>query len=287
MNESAQKPRRGEFRDENDDGSQSETETEDVQMPTPKVRTWDVLQSHPIAQKFNTEEHRALLCEFLDSDEHLQGMSLTEFIDAYFAAGDGGAEAPTEAADEVEAGKNLVGEPANNRDAEPAVVRPASMVGMRVVYRATGRNILSTPEGVKTDTNGVVSFDDIDGHPWSNVGRYNVYPIKPENYREIHISPREAKKVNKWLSDKKPVKSEEVNTALLNLFVDFEEHPDKIRIVVVNHPQRPYVDRFVETPPDGCSEPGFEDNQKPTERLMGEHCFRVRKQYYVVKVVSP
>jgi hypothetical protein len=32
---------------------------------------------------------------------------------------------------------------------------------------------------------------------------------------------------------------------------------------------------------------GFEDDQKPIRWLFGEHCFRVRGQDHVVKVVSP
>src|SRR6516165_5882575 len=86
MNDSAQKPRRGEFRGENHDRSHSETETEDVHMLTQKVKTWDVLQSHPIAKDLEVEEQLALLCEFLDLYEDLQGMSLAEFIDASFAS---------------------------------------------------------------------------------------------------------------------------------------------------------------------------------------------------------
>jgi hypothetical protein len=290
MNDSTQKPRRGESRGENHEGSRSVptlAQDEDTQPPTStddgviKVRTWDVITGHPIAQKLDTETQLALLCEFLDLYEDLQGMSLGEFIDCYFAADDGGAEAPTEAADEVEAGKNVVGEPANNGDAEPAVVRPASMVGLRVVYRFPGRNVLADKAGVIRDSGGTVSFTDVDGEPWSNVARDKVHPISPENYREIHIIPREAKEFNAWLSGGKPVKGKPEGDLLRSLFVEFTGHPDKIAFAIMNA-KKPYVDRFVMLPNNG-----FEDDQKPTTRLFGEHCFRVRKKDYIVKVVTP
>ena len=58
-------------------------------------------------------------------------------------------------------------------------------------------------------------------------------------------------------------------------------HPDKIVLAIVNG-KRPYVDRFVQLPDNG-----FEDDQKPTTRLFGEHCFWVRGKDYIVNVVSP
>ena len=70
-------------------------------------------------------------------------------------------------------------------------------------------------------------------------------------------------------------------TVLRNLTVEFPDHPDKITFAIMNG-KRPYVDRFVQLPDNG-----FEDDQKPTTRLFGEHCFRVRGKDYVVKVVTP
>jgi hypothetical protein len=301
MNDSTQKPGCGEFRDENHDGSHSETEREDVHMRTPKVRTWDVLQGHPIAQKLDTKTQLAFVCEFLDLYEDPPGTSLSDYIDAYFAntEGDAPAAAEAEADEEVEARADALDwaevdeddedEPSANRDGEP---RPPSMVGMRVVYRTgAGRNILSDKNGVTSDeivggfwgdSDRTVAFTDVDGEEWSNARRINVYPIKPENYRVIHLLPREARNAKKWLEGKKPVEGYEENAVLLNASVEFPDHPDKIKIVIINGKKRPYVDRFVEKP-----EGGFEDDQKPTERLMGEHCFRVKGQDYVVKVVSP
>jgi hypothetical protein len=258
-----------------------------------KVTTWNVLQNHPIAQKLDTEEQRALLCVFLDSDEHLQGMSLSEFVDSYFAADDGGAEAPIEAADEAEAGKNVVAESANDGDAEPAVVRPASMVGQRVVYRFPGRAVLSDANGVKAEFDGTVpdvngftsytptvEFVDVDGESWSNVRRTSIYPIDPANYREVHVMPREAKEIEGWLAGN-PAKNQPEGALLRSLFVEFTDHPDKIAFAVING-KKPYVDRFVQLP-----ENNFEDDQKPTTRLFGEHCFRVRGKDFIVNVVSP
>jgi hypothetical protein len=58
----------------------------ETQGVTEKVRAWDVLQDHPIARTLDTETQLAKLCEFLDLYEELQGMSLTEFIDASIAS---------------------------------------------------------------------------------------------------------------------------------------------------------------------------------------------------------
>ena len=155
MNDSTQKPRRGEFRGETHDGSHSdptlaqdedtqppiETETEDVHMPTQKVRTWDVLQGHPIAQKLDTETQLALVCEYVDLYEDLQGMSLAEFIDSYFAADDGGAEAQVEeATSEVEPDEDEEAEPSGNEYDTRTKERP------RVHGRYAGRLPVSGTE---------------------------------------------------------------------------------------------------------------------------------------------
>jgi hypothetical protein len=252
-----------------------ETETEDVHMLTQKVRTWDVLQGHPIAQKLDTETQLALLCEFLDLYEDLQGMSLAEFINASFAS-------DAAETDEVEPeDANDTTEPSDHGDGDsPEIKRPASMVGMRVVYRFPGRNVLSDANGVTRDSGGTVAFTDVDGEAWSNIRRDHVWPIDPANYREIHVMPREAKEIEGWLAGK-PSTTQHDGDLLRNLTVEFAEHPDKIVLAVVNG-KRPFVDRFVQLP-----ENKFEDDQKPTRRLFGEHCFRVRGKDYVVNVVSP
>jgi hypothetical protein len=250
-------------------------------MATQKTKAWDVIQNHPIAGKLELDAQLALLCEYVDLYDDLQGMSLAEFIDSYFAAdaGDGAAEeAADEPADEpVE--EEDEGEPSSNGDG--VMERPKSMVGMRIVYRFVGRNVLSDEEGVTHDSGGTVSFTDVDGDPWSNIRRDHVWPIDPANYREVHVSPREAKEITAWLDSGAPVKGKPEGEALRNFFVEFDKHSDRIMFVVMNG-KRPYVDRFVQKPNGG-----FEDDQKPITRLLGEHCFRVQKKDYVVSVVSP
>jgi hypothetical protein len=265
-------------------------------MLTQKVRTWDVLQSHPIAKGLEDDAKLALACEYVDLRDDLQGMSLAEFIDSYFAAdaGDEAAEAVAEEAAEEPVEEEGEGEPSANGDDGEG--RPQSMVGMRVVYRWLGMDILSEANGVTSDSDrtlrvacndgvtrdiGTVAFTDVDGQPWSNVLRTDVYPIYPENYREIHVMPREAKEIEGWLAGGKPVKDKPEGKALRNLSVEFTDHPDKIMLVIMNG-KRPYVDRFVQKP-DGR----FEGDQKPTTRLFGEHGFVVRGKAYLVNVVSP
>jgi hypothetical protein len=243
-------------------------------MPTQKTKTWDVLQDHPIAAGLEPDAQLALLCEYVDLIDELEGMPLGEFIDSYFAGGDAAPEgAPDGAGEGVEA------EPSAKGDGGEA--RPKSLVGLRVVYRFPGRNILSDEAGVISDSSGVVSFTDVDGEPWSNVARDKVHPIDPANYREIHISPREAKEIGGWLAGGKPVKGHDEGTVLRNLTVDFPGWPERIVFAIMNG-RKPFVDRFVMLPNNG-----FEDDQKPTTRLFGEHCFRVRGEDHVVKVVTP
>jgi hypothetical protein len=298
MNDSTRKPGREEFRGENHDASHSETETESVHTLTQKAKTWDTIQNHPIAQKFDAETQLALVSEFIDLREDLQGMSLAEFIDSYFAADDGGAEAPAEAADEVEPeAANDTTEPSDHGDGDsPEIKRPASMVGMRVVHRSSvGIHILSDANGVTRDSDrtlrvacedgvtrdiGTVAFTGVDGEALSNVLRTEVYPVYPENYREIHIAPREAKEIEGWLAGN-PAKNQPEGALLRCMFVEFQEHPDRIAFAIMNH-KKPYVDRFVALP-----NYGFEDGHKPTRRLFGEHGFVVRGKAYIVNVVSP
>jgi hypothetical protein len=262
-------------------------------MVKQKVRTWDVLQSHPIAGKLDMDAQLALVCEYLDLYEELQGMPLADFVVAYFAP-TGNPPVQTEGKAEA-AEENEEPEPSDNGDGARAadeeeeedpedaenVVRPASMVGMRIVYRFPGQNILSDAAGVTADSGRTVSFTDVDGESWSNVRRDKTYPIKPENYFEIHVSPREAKEFKSWLAGGVPVKDHPEGAPIRNLAVEFPDHPDKITFVIMNG-KRPYVDRFVQLP-----EKNFEDDQKPTTRLFGEHCFRVRKKDYIVNVVTP
>ena len=260
-------------------------------MVKQKVRTWDMLQSHPIAEKLDMDAQLALLCEYLDLYEELQGMPLSDFIVAYFAppaqppASTGVKAEVEDAGDEPEPVVSSNGAMAEDEDEDPEdaenVVRPASMVGMRIVYRFPGQNILSDAAGVTVDSGRTVSFTDVDGESWSNVRRDKTYPIKPENHREIHVIPREAKEFKSWLAGGVPVKGHPEGEMLRNLTVEFEEYPDKITFAIMNG-KRPYVDRFVQLP-----EKNFEDDQKPTTRLFGEHCFRVRKKDYIVNVVSP
>jgi hypothetical protein len=293
MHDSTRKPRREEFRGDNHVGSHSKTETEDVHMPTQKTKTWDTLQNHPIAKELEADAQLALLCEYVDLRDDLQGMSLDVFIDSYFAA-DAGDDPPAEAADEAgdEAGEEQDDEaaPSSNGDGEE---RPQSLLGLRVVYRFVGRNVLSDANGVTSDEivdgftgdfERTVAFTDVEGQPWSNVRRIHVYPINPKNYRVIHISAREAKEINGWLEAGKTVKGKPEGELLRSLFYEFHEFPEiteRCAFAVMNG-RRVYVDRFVQKP-DGK----FEDDQKPITWLLGEHCFRVRGKDYVVKVVSP
>jgi hypothetical protein len=91
---------------------------------------------------------------------------------------------------------------------------------------------------------------------------------------------REAEEIEGWLAGK-PSTTQPEGDLLRNLTIEFADFPDKIVLAVVNG-KRPYVDRFVSLP-----EKNFEDDQKPTTRLFGEHCFRVRGKDYIVNVVSP
>jgi hypothetical protein len=259
-------------------------------MLTHKVSTWDVLESHEIARGLAPDERIALLCEYIDLRDDLQGMSLADYIDVYFA-GDAGGTAPEGDPDGAgdEGGEDAEGEP--SADGDGGEGRPDSLVGRRVVYRTPGENALSDAAGVTFDSDatgeygvprdaGTVSFVDVDGKKWSDVIRTRVYPIDPANYRVIHVMKREAKEIELWLAGKPSTKQPE-GDVLRNLTVEFADFPDRIVLAVVNG-KRPFVDRFVQLP-DG----GFEDDQKPTTRLFGEHCFRVRGKDYVVNVVSP
>jgi hypothetical protein len=288
MNDSTRKPRREEFRGENHDGSQSETETEDVHMLTQKVTTRDVLQGHPVAKELDHEAQLALVCEYIDLYDELQGMSMSEFIEGYFAAADEGAEAQVDEAtsetdpneDEDDEDEDDEDEPSRNVYDAKIKERPRSMVGMRVVYRFPGQNVLSDANGVTSDSDETVAFTDVEDEVWSNVSRDKVYTIHPDNYREIHVTRREAKEIEGWLAGK-PSTTQPEGDLLRNLTVEFADFPDKIVLAIVNG-KRPYVDRFVQLP-----ENNFEEDQKPTTRLFGEHCFRVRGKDYIVNAVSP
>ena len=258
-----------------------ETEAE-VVMETGKVKAWDVLQDHPIATTLDTETQLALLCEYLDLYEELQGMTLAVYIDAYFAPADDLVAPVGVGALDVAEGEIIAPGPgANGAPPDPKpVVRPENMVGLRAVYRLPGRNVLSSGGGVTRDSGGTVAFVDVDGESWSNVTRDKVHPIDPANYREIHVARREAKEIEGWLAGK-PSPSQPEGDVLRNLTVEFAEFPEKIVLAIVNG-KRPYVDRFVMLPGND-----FEDDQKPTTRLFGEHCFRVRGRDYVVNVLCP
>jgi hypothetical protein len=258
-------------------------------MVTQKLKSWDVLQDHPIARTLDDTTKLALLCEYVDLRDELDGMPLGQFVLAYLGidpvhqADPAGVAGPATgpvavpaAADPGPAGPP----PASNGAPPEAEVRPADMVGIRAVYRFPGRNILTDAAGIARDSGGVVAFTDVDGDPWSGVARDKVYPILPANYREIHVIPREAREIQGWLGGT-PAADHPEGDLLRSLHVDFPDFPDRIVLAIVNG-KRPYVDRFVQLPNNG-----FEDDQKPTTRLFGEHCFRVRGQYYVVKVVSP
>jgi hypothetical protein len=266
-----------------------------------KVTTWEQLQGHPIAKELDHSTQLALLCEYVDLAEELGGMLLPDFIDAYFA--DAGAAEPEPApapdvkpkrtrkaktepkVEEIAAAPSTNGDGAEHEADVNAETRlkPASMVGLRVVYRFPGRNVLSDEKGVTRDSDGTVTFTDVDGESWSNVSRDKVYVIdtdNPDHYHTIHIIPREAKEFTGWLAGTQS-KAHPDGGLLRSLFVEFKEHPDKIAFAIMNG-KRPYVDRFVMLP-----ENNFEDDQKPTTRLFGEHCFRVRGEDHVVNVVSP
>jgi hypothetical protein len=246
-------------------------------MVTQKVSTWDLLQNHPVAGTLDAEARLALVCEYLDLVDELEGMSLTDFVTAYFTA-----EAVAPDAEAAAPDRNGEAD-ADDGDGSKGDPRPTTMVGLRVVYRFPGRNVLSDATGVTRDSGGTVAFTDVDEEVWSNIARDKVYPIDPANYRELHITKREAKEINGWLAGT-PAKDQPENGLLRSLFVEFPESPEfteRIAFAIVNG-KKPYVDRFVQLPDNG-----FEDDQKPTTRLFGEHCFRVRSVDYVVKVVSP
>jgi hypothetical protein len=290
MNASTQKPRRGEFRGENHDGSHSVptlAQDEDTRPLTSTdagviKRSWDVLQSHPIAAKLEPDAQLALLCEYVDLYEDLQGMSLAEYLDCSFSGADAGVEARADALDraEVDADAEDDEEEEESPPRDGAQDRPKSLIGLRVVYKFPGRNVLSDEAGVTRDSDGTVAFVDVDGENWSNVSRAEVHPIDPANYREIHVMRREAKEIAGWLAGKPSTKQPE-GDVLRNLTVEFAGFPDRIVLAVVNA-KRPYVDRFVQLP-----ENNFEDDQKPTTRLFGEHCFRVRGVDWIVNVMTP
>jgi len=257
-------------------------------MAKQKVSTWDMLQTHPFAKDLDVETQLALMCEYVDRDEDLQEQTLSEFIDDYLASAGGSDPAEAaEADEEPEADDEPEAAPSNNGNvatakAEPKP-KPRNMQGMRVVYRTTDQNILSDEDGVAKDAGGVVAFTDVDGAPWSNVKRENVFPITldDKHYHEVHVQPREAKELTALLDGGKMSTKHKENDVVKHLDVVFPKHPDKIIIAVING-KRPYVDRFVQLPKDK-----FEDDQKPTTRLFGEHCFRVKGEDHIVKVVSP
>jgi hypothetical protein len=308
MNDSTRKPRREEFRGENHVGSHSKTETEDVHMLTQKTKTWDMLQNHPIAKTLEYDAQLALVCEYIDLYDELQGMTLSDFIDGYFAAADEGAEAqmeeatsdtePDEGEDHEDEDEDDEDEPFRNEYDAKIKERPQSMVGMRVVYRFPSRNVLSNANGVTSDSGeslvypsrdqGTVAFTDVDGEEWSNVRRDSVHPITMDekHYHTIHIQPREAKEFMTWLGDGpdkpgKPAKGQPEGALLRSLFVEFDDHVDKIAFAIMNA-KVPYVDRFVALPDNG-----FEDDQKPITRIFGEHCFWVKGEGHIVNVMSP
>ena len=259
-----------------------------------KVKAWDMLQAHPIAKALEDDAKLALACEVIDLYDSLQGMILADFVTAYFEADAKAAEEAAEVTEEAtdEATEEATDEPAEEeeeQEGEPSAngdgaERPQSMVGMRAVYRFVGRNVLTDEDGITKDSGGTVAFVDVEGQPWSNIRRDHVFPIDPKNYRVVHVSPREAKEINGWLEGGKPVKGEPEGKLLRSLFCEFPEHPEyteRCAFAVMNG-KRPYIDRFVQKPNGG-----FEDDQKPVTWLFGEHCFRVRKKDYVVKVVTP
>ena len=278
-------------------------------MVTPQVRTWDILQDHPIAKDLDNDARLALLCEYFDLYEELQGKSLVEFVDSYFADNAAvepepevkpevkpkartRAKAATKPEPEVEARADIldraevdadeVGEPSDYGDGAYSEfkAKPASMVGLRVVYRFPGRNVLSDANRVTRDSGGTVAFTDVDGESWSNVARERVYPIDPDNYREIHVMRREAEEIEGWLAGN-PANDQPEGALLRSMAVEFTDFPEKITFAIMNG-KRPYVDRFVALPNNG-----FEDDQKPTTRFFGEHCFRIHGMDYIVNVVSP
>jgi hypothetical protein len=269
-----------------------ETQTVDpaprTRMATQQATTWDVLQSHPIAKDLEAEVQLALLCEFIDLRDELEGMSLSDYIDGYFAASEDDAPETSAEAPEAEAPEHAG--PSANGDgghvdpdarAEP---RPKNLVGIRVVYRYPGRNVLSDAAGVTSDKDGVVEFIDVDGEPWTNVKRDKVFPIHPDNFRKLHVIPREAKEIKGWLEGGKQVKGQPEGGLLRSLFYELTERPecpDRIAFAIMNG-KKPYVDRFVQLPGNG-----FEDDQKPTVNLFAEHCFRVQGKDYVIEVVTP
>ena len=177
-------------------------------MVTQKVRTWDTLQEHPIAKELDADTKLALLCEFIDLYDELQGMTLADFVDGYFAAEEQVERRPMpqtrprskmKRTEESNNG-DVVAAEAEDEDAE--VPRPASMVGMRVVYRFPGRNVLSD-EKASLATPAVPShLHDVDGEPWSNVAREQGLPDQSRRYYHvIHVIPREAKEmIAGWLA---------------------------------------------------------------------------------------
>lgn len=259
-------------------------------MSVQKVSTWDMIQEHPLAKDLPADAQLALLCEYVDLIDELEGMSLTEYIDGYFAGADQDVEARAAAMDRAEVDEDVEGSPAVDGDAEGAE-KPRDMTGLRVVYKFPGRNVLADAAGVTRDRGGTVSFTDVDGEAWSNVSREKVHVIKPTDRIEIRVSAREAREFDGWLGapadgDKparpgKAAKGHADGEVLRNLAYEFPNHPDKIMLVIMNG-KKPYVDRFVQKP-DG----GFEDDQKPTTRLFGEHCFRVRGVDYICEVLTP
>jgi hypothetical protein len=248
-----------------------------TQKVTQKVTTWDTIQGHHIAKGLDAEVQLALLCEYTDLKDELEGMTLSGYIDAYFATGAGDPEPEPEA--EAEEGP---AEPSDNGDVatDEPVTRPANMVGMQAVYRFPGQSILTDENGITRDSNGTVAFTDVAGEPWTNIKREHVFPIDPANYYEIHVPKREVKEITSWLAGN-PSPDQADGDVLRNFTIEFPKIPDRIVIAIVNG-KRPYVDRFVQLP-----ENNFEDDQKPTTRFLGKHCFRVRKKDYVVEVVTP
>jgi hypothetical protein len=281
-------------------------------MATETKTTWDLLDEDPLTRNLDAGTRLAVVCEYLDFlKQGVEGVDLSDFIREVLSPDEPEATAPEPPAPEPPAPepaaptsvngaksrsrKAKVAEPPPAASAPAAAPAPAApvapaavpvgpdrgpLLGKRVVYRIPGNTILSDAAGVTAESYSTVAFTDVEGGPWTNVSKDKVAVIDPANTRVIRVAPREYREIEHWLAGHRDPSSNN-NEVLRHFFVEFPMVGDRLVLAIVND-EKPYVDRYVH-----LSDKDYEDEQRPTSRLLGEHCFRRKGVDYIVRVESP
>jgi hypothetical protein len=278
-------------------------------MATETKTTWDLLDEDPLTRNLDAGTRLAVVCEYLDFlKQGVEGVDLSDFIREVLSPDEPEATAPEPPAPEPPAPEPAAPTPVNGAKsrsrkarvaeppsaasapaAAPAPAAPAAapvgpdrgpLLGKRVVYRIPGNTILSDVAGVTAESYSTVAFTDVEGGPWTNVSKDKVAVIDPANTRVIRIAPREYREIEHWLAGHRDPSSNN-NEVLRHFFVEFPMVGDRLVLAIVND-EKPYVDRYVH-----LSDKDYEDEQRPTSRLLGEHCFRRKGVDYIVRVESP